>query len=102
MDDTLFRQSGSHSGLELQDEGGNYGTIAIPRGLPKNTRFVNPAATTMNVAFGVEKEGWGAEFYIDNLGDEPAQVMQIAGHYTPVVSEQRPRTMGIRFSFALE
>ena len=102
MDDTLFRQSGAYSGLELQEEGGNYGTIAIPRGLPKNTRFVNPAATTMNVAFGVEKEGWGAELYIDNLGNEPAQVMQIAGHYTPVVSEQRPRTMGIRFSFALE
>ena len=102
MDDTLFRQSGSYSGLELQDEGGNYGTIPIPGGLPKNTRFVNPAATTMNVAFGVEKEGWGAELYIDNVNNEAAQVMQIAGHYTPVVSEQRPRTMGIRFSFALE
>ena len=102
MDDTLFRQSGSYSGLELQEEGGNYGTIAIPGGLPGNTRFVNPAATTMNVAFGVEKEGWAAEFYIDNLNDEPAQVMQIAGHYTPVVSEQRPRTMGLRFSFSLE
>ena len=102
MDDTLFRQSGSYSGLDLQDEGGNYGTVPIPGGLPSNTRFVNPAATTMNVALGVEKEGWGAEFYIDNLNDEPAQVMQIAGHYTPVVSEQRPRTMGIRFSFALE
>ncbi|MCY3624012.1 MAG: TonB-dependent receptor [Gammaproteobacteria bacterium] len=102
MDDTLFRQSGSYSGLELQEEGGNYGTIQIPRGLPKNTRFVNPAATTMNVAFGVEKEGWAAEFYIDNLNDEAAQIMQIAGHYTPVVSEQRPRTMGLRFSYQLE
>ncbi len=102
MDDTLFRQSGHHSGLEMQDEGGTYGAIPIPGGLPGNTRFVNPAATTMNVAFGVEKDGWGAEFYIDNLNDEAAQVMQIAGHYTPVVSEQRPRTMGIRFSFALE
>ena len=102
MDDTLFRQSGSYSGLELQEEGGSYGTIQIPGGLPKNTRFVNPAATTMNVAFGVQKDGWGAELYIDNLNDEAAQVMQIAGHYTPVVSEQRPRTMGLRFSFELE
>ena len=102
MDDTLFRQSGRYSGLEVQEEGGTYGTVPIPGGLPRNTRFVNPAATTMNVAFGVEKDGWGAEFYIDNLNDEPAQVMQIAGHYTPVVSEQRPRTMGIRFSFSLE
>ena len=116
MDDTLFRQSSRYSGLEIQDEGGSYGTIQIPEPcgevcvpelvgtlrLPKNSRFVNPPATTINVAFGIEKEGWGAEFYIDNLGHETAQVMQIAGHYTPVVSEQRPRTMGLRFSFSLE
>jgi len=102
MDDTLFRQSGHRSGLEMQDEGGIYGTIPIPGGLPTNSRFVNPAATTMNVAFGVEKEGWAAEFYIDNVNNEPAQLMQIAGHYTPVVSEQRPRTMGLRLSFELE
>ena len=102
MDDTLFRQSGAYSGLEIQDEGGTFGTVEIPGGLPKNSRFVNPAATTINMAFGLEKEGWGAEFYIDNLNNEAAQVMQIAGHYTPVVSEQRPRTMGLRFSFFLE
>ena len=102
MDDTLFRQSGYRSGLDIQDEGGTYGTIPIPGGLPKNSRFVNPAATTIKVAFGIEKEGWGAELYIDNLNNEAAQVMQIAGHYTPVVSEQRPRTMGLRFSFAFE
>jgi len=102
MDDTLFRQSGYYSGLDIQDEGGTYGTIPIPGGLPKNSRFVNPAATTIKVAFGIEKEGWGAELYIDNLNNEAAQVMQIAGHYTPVVSEQRPRTMGLRFSFAFE
>ena len=102
MDDTLFRQSGYRSGLDIQDEGGAYGTIQIPGGLPKNSRFVNPAATTINVAFGMEKEGWGAELYIDNLNNEASQVMQIAGHYTPVVSEQRPRTMGLRFSFAFE
>ncbi len=102
MDDTLFRQSGAYSGLEIQDEGGTFGTVAIPGGLPKNSRFVNPAATTIGAAVGMEKEGWGAEFYIDNLNNETAQVMQIAGHYTPVVSEQRPRTMGLRFSFAFE
>ena len=102
MDDTLFRQSGTYSGLETQDEGGTFGTVAIPGGLPSNSRFVNPAATTINVAFGLEREGWSAELYIDNLGDEEAQVMQLAGHYTPVVSEQRPRTMGLRFAFELE
>ena len=102
MNNTLFIQSGSPSGLGMQDEGGTYGTIEIGGRLPMNTRFINPAAMTINIAVGIEKEGWGAEFYIDNLNDEPAQVMQIAGHYTPVVSEQRPRTMGLRFSFAFE
>ena len=106
MDDTLFRQSGARSGLEMQDEGGNFGTVPIPTGsgsrLPKNTRFVNPAATTINVALGVEKEMWAAELFIDNLGNEDAQIMQIAGNYTPVVTEQRPRSMGLRFTFEFE
>ena len=102
MNNTLFIQSGSPSGLGMQDEGGTYGTISMGGTMPRNTRFINPAAMTMNVALGVEKDGWGAELYIDNLNNEAAQVMQIAGHYTPVVSEQRPRTMGLRFSFAFE
>ena len=83
MNNTLFIQSGSPSGLGMQDEGGTYGTIAMGRTMPRNTRFINPAAMTMNVALGVEKDGWGAELYIDNLNNEAAQVMQIAGHYTP-------------------
>ena len=102
MDDTLFRQSGAYSGLDLQYEGGPYGTVAIPSGLPRNSRFVNPDATTVNVAFGVEKDGWRAELFVDNLGNEDAPVMQIAGHYTPVVTVQRPRSIGLRFSYDLE
>ena len=107
MDDTLFRQSGRYSGLGLQDEGGGYGVIEIPDGaggmrLPRNTRFVNPDATTVNVSFGMEKDGWRAELFIDNLGNEDAPIMQIAGHYTPVVTVQRPRSVGLRFSYDLE
>ncbi len=102
MDDTLFRQSGAYSGLDLQYEGGPYGTVAIPSGLPRNSRFVNPDSTTVNVAFGIEKDGWRAELFVDNLGNEDAPVMQIAGHYTPVVTVQRPRSMGLRFSYDLD
>ena len=102
MDDTLFRQSGAYSGLDLQYEGGSFGTVEIPGGLPRNSRFVNPDATTVNVAFGIEKDGWRAELFVDNLGDEEAPVMQIAGHYTPVVTVQRPRSIGLRFSYDLE
>ena len=105
MDDTLFRQSGYHSGLEIQTEGGSYGTVAIPEGsggshrLPLNSRFVNPSAMTVNASVGVSRDTWNAELYVDNWLNEDAMVMQIAGHYTPVVSVQRPRSVGVRFSY---
>ena len=106
MDDTLFRQSGQYSGLSIQREGGTFGTVMIPEGrtgstkrLPVNSRFVNPAALTLNAAFGVSRDGWSAELFLNNINNEDARVMQVAGHYTPVVTEQRPRTIGLRFSY---
>ena len=106
MDDTLFRQSGVYSGLKLNIEGGTFGTVDIPEGrigssrrLPRNSRFVNPPATTVNASFGIARDDWTAELYFENLTDEEAQVMQIAGHYTPVVTVQRPRTVGLRLSY---
>ena len=107
MDDTLFRQSGAYSGLDLQHEGGSFGTVRIPDGaggtrLPSNSRFVNPSATTLNVAMGMERDNWGVELFIDNVNNEAAPVMQIAGRYTPVVTVQRPRTVGMRVSLDFE
>ena len=106
MDDTLFRQSGAYSGLKFNEEGGTFGTVSIPEGrigtsrrLPRNSRFVNPPATTVNASFGIARDDWTAELFFDNLTDEDAQVMQIAGHYTPVVTVQRPRTVGLRLSY---
>ena len=104
MEDTLFRQSGAYSGLKIQNERGTFGTVEIPDGaggsrLPNNSRFVNPSATTLGISFGVEKGDWGAELYFDNLNNEEAPVVQIAGHYMPAVSVQRPRTMGLRLSY---
>ncbi|MDE0450224.1 MAG: TonB-dependent receptor [Gammaproteobacteria bacterium] len=105
MDDTIFQQSGSYSGLEWQDEGGTFGTVEIDSRLPRNSRFVNPAATTVNVAFGVEQEqweGWGAELFVNNLTNEDGQIAQVAAHYTPFVSVQRPRTIGFRIFYELD
>ena len=107
MDDTLFRQSGLYSGLKIQNEEGTFGTVEIPDGsggmrLPRNSRFVNPSATTFNLALGMEKDSWIAELFIDNLNNEDAPVMQIAGHYTPAITVQRPRTVGLRVSYDLE
>ena len=107
MDDSLFHQAGAYSGLAVQDEGGTFGTVRIPDGaggrrLPGNSRFINPAATTIAVSVGVERDTWGAELFIDNLNNESAPVVQIAGHYTPAITVQRPRTIGLRMSYDFE
>ena len=103
MEDTLFQHTGVHSGLTIHHEGGTFGTITIPddagRRLPSNSRFVNPAATTINMAVGVARDEWRAELYLHNANNEPAKVVQVGGRYMPVVTEQRPRTLGLRISY---
>ncbi len=107
MEDTLFQQTGERSGLPMQDEGGTFGTVEIPDGrggarLPRNSRYVNEAAVTANVAFGIARNEWSTEFVVENLTNEAAPVVQVAGHFTPLVSVKRPRTMGLRFSYTFE
>ena len=106
MDDTLFHQTGRYSGLQIHNEGGTFGSVTIPDGdgrrLPVNSRFVNPAATTFDLAFGVEKDAWRAELFVDNLGNEDAPIVQVGGRYTPVVTKQRPRSVGVSISYDFE
>ena len=103
MEDTLLLQNGRSSGLSIQDEGGTFGTLPLSNGeLPSNSRYVNEAATTINVSAGFYKDGWSGEFFIDNLSNEEAGITQVAGRFLPVVTNQRPRTMGLRFSYELE
>ena len=106
MDDTLFRQTGQRSGLTIQDEGGTFGSVKIPapggERLPRNSRFVNKSALSANVAFGVSRNEWSAEVVVENVTNERAEVAQVAGHFTPLVSVKRPRTVGLRFSYRLQ
>ncbi len=107
FEDTLFQQTGKRSGLELQFEGGTFGTVPIPDGsggfrLPRNARYVNPDATTLNAAIGFNKDNWGAELFFDNLTNEEAPIVQVAGKFTPEITVQRPLTVGIRFNFDYE
>jgi outer membrane receptor protein involved in Fe transport len=107
FEDTLFQQTGLTSGLKLRNEGGTFGTVQIPDGaggfrLPNNARYVNPTATTINAAIGFNKDEWGTELFIDNLTNEEAPIVQVAGKFTPEVSVQRPMTIGLRFNFNYE
>lgn len=105
MEDTLFHHNRRGSGLTIQHEGGTFGNITIPtasgesRRLPSNSRYVNPAATTLNVAVGMSRADWHAELFMNNVGNETAQVVQVGGRYIPVVTEQRPRSVGLRLAY---
>ena len=76
--------------------------MALAHDCPNNSRYVNPSATTINAAIGMNKDNWGVEFFIDNLTNEEAPVVQVAGKFTPELSVQRPLTAGLRFSFDYE
>ncbi len=107
MEDTLRIVSGNGSGFGIREESGTFGTVQIPDGaggsrLPVSSRYVNPSATTANLALGLERDNWIAEFFIDNATDEAAPLVQVAGYFTPQVLTQRPRTAGVRVSFDFE
>ena len=100
MNDTGVLAYGRDSGLGQQDEGGTFGTVADRNGdLPANSRFVNEAATMVNIAAGVEKDNWLAELYVRNITSEEGAIVQTAGKFSPEATVNRPRTVGLRLSY---
>jgi outer membrane receptor protein involved in Fe transport len=79
---------GAASGTDLINEAG------VPGG-----RFIQGDYTIANVAFGVAKDGWMAELFIDNVADESAPVYVDTQNFTPKVVTNRPRTVGLRLSY---
>ncbi|MFT5572827.1 MAG: iron complex outermembrane receptor protein [Cryomorphaceae bacterium] len=100
FDDTGLLSYGATSGLETQNEGGNFGTVNLSNGsLPANTRFINESATTINLGAGISKDNWNAELFINNLTSEEGKVIQTAGKFSAETTTLRPRTIGVRFSY---
>ncbi len=100
MDDTALLAYGSTSGLGLEEEGGNFGTVTDSTGaLPANTRFVNESATVLSASAGIMKDSWLAELYVKNITSQEGAVVQTAGKFTPEATVNRPRTIGVRLSY---
>ena len=100
MDDTSLLAYGSTSGLGLEEEGGNFGTVADSSGeLPANTRFVNESATVLSASAGIMKDSWLAELYVKNITSQEGAIVQTAGKFTPEATVNRPRTIGVRLSY---
>lgn len=120
IEDNTTQVFGNRSSLNIVEEGGFCGTpltgddlasVVDPSfvGVDENgdTRFIaaryeQEAYTLVNLAVGLSKDQWGAELFVDNVFDERAQVAINAADYSPSVATNRPRTIGLRFSFDYE
>ena len=107
VEDTMQRvYNVAGSGLEIQREASAYlgapGTTVLqdfPGGEIPGGRYVQEAYAIVNLAAGITKDQWTAEFFIDNAFDENAQVYIDTQQFTPHVVTNRPRTMGLRLAY---
>ena len=68
----------------------------------KSARYEQESYSLVNLGFGIQKEGWGAELFINNAFDEHAQLNINAADWVPTVTTNRPREIGVRFSYDYE
>ncbi|WP_088330352.1 TonB-dependent receptor [Lacimicrobium sp. SS2-24] len=86
----IEREAAVYEGVTYTDESGN--TFA-------GGRYVQGSYAVANIAFGVRANDWTAELYIDNITDELATQYIDTQQFTPKVVTNRPRTIGVRFSY---
>jgi outer membrane receptor protein involved in Fe transport len=55
--------------------------------------------TTYDASLGLAKDAWEVEFYGQNLTDTRAQLFISSASFTTLTTTNRPRVLGVRFSF---
>ena len=53
----------------------------------------------LDLAFGVERDNWSAELFVDNVTDKRAELHVDTLQYVPKVVTNRPRSVGLRVSY---
>lgn len=102
LEDTTQLVYGTGSGLKIEDEAAVYeGVTYTDRNgdVFRGGRYVQESYTVANLAFGVTNEEWKVELYIDNLTDRAGIQYIDNQQFTPKVVTNRPRTVGVRFSY---
>ncbi len=120
VEDVTTQVFGNGTGLKIVEEGGFFGlpltgddlaSVTDPNfvGVDANgdtrfkaARYVQKGYSLVNVAAGVRMGSWGAELFVDNVLNKNAQISVNASDYTPSVTTNRPRTIGLRFTYDLE
>jgi iron complex outermembrane recepter protein len=67
----------------------------IPASLPQKSY------STLSLALGVGKDGWGLELFGDNLTDERPELFRSGNDGELRVTTSRPRTIGLRMSYKM-
>jgi outer membrane receptor protein involved in Fe transport len=104
-EDTLqrvYQVDGSGLGIRHEADvflGAAPGTDLINEPDVPGGRFVQGDYAIANVAFGVIKDTWSAELFIDNVADENAAMYVDTQNFTPKVVTNRPRSVGLRLSY---
>jgi len=120
VEDVATQVFGNGTGLKIVEEGGFFGLPLTGDDLAsvtnssfvgvdangdtrfKAARYVQKGYTFVNLAVGLRTASWGAELFVDNVLDKNAQINVNAIDYTPSVTTNRPRTIGLRFTYDLE
>jgi len=58
-----------------------------------------PPFTTLDGAVGFSKDGWQVQLYGQNLSDTRAQLFENSAQYYTAITVNRPRTVGLHFSY---
>ncbi|MCY7295038.1 TonB-dependent receptor [Alteromonas sp. a30] len=102
LEDTTRLVFGTGSGLSIQDEAAVYQGVTYTDSngeVFRGGRYVQEGYAIGNLAFGISGDEWKAELYIDNVTDRNAILYIDTQQFTPKVVTNRPRTVGVRFSY---
>ena len=80
----------------LQYAGSSYSSVVVA------DRRKQDSYTTADLSLGVNKDSWGAELFVENLTDERAELFHNVQDDIPRITTNRPRTIGLRFSYDLQ
>ena len=102
MEDATRLIYGTGSGLKIEDEGEVFNGATYP-GADGETirggRYIQESYVIGNVSVGMSYESWKVEAFIDNVFDKSAILNIDTQQFTRKVVTNRPRTIGLRFSY---
>ncbi len=102
LEDATELVFGVGSGLSIEREADVFQGVTFndTNGNPfAGGRYIQESYVLANIAFGVKKDQWGAELFVNNLTDERANLYTDIQQFTPKVVTNRPRSIGVRFSY---